>query len=635
MNGATVLTKFTADTKDFDDKVKSVSSKVGSIAKGIGTAFAAGTAIATAAITKMVSDSVKEFSNYEQLMGGVETLFGTGSASNIEEYAEMVGKSIDEIRKEYDSLNAAQETVAVNAWEAYKSAGLSVNEYMETVTSFSAALKQSINDPVKMAKAADQAVTDMADNANKMGTSMEMIQSAYQGFAKQNYTMLDNLKLGYGGTKTEMERLLADATKLTGVKYDIENLGDVYEAIHVIQTELGITGTTAKEASSTIQGSAKMMKSSFKNLLTTLATGEGLEEGLNQLIEAVMIFGDNLMPVIEKVLESIAKMIPQLVDKIVAILPGLIQRILPSLMQGVISLINGLIVALPTLISTLLPPLLEGLIEITKQIIIMLPEIITMLAEMLPSLLPQIIDAILSIIPLLLDNLPLFINAGFQLLGGIIAGIINAVPSLIMRAIETGAKLLEAFKEINLIDIGVNLIKGLWNGILSMKDWIVEKVKGIGSSIVKSIKSVFGVKSPSTVFADIGGNLVQGLWNGMQGIKDWVIGKVKGLGNSILSGMKKVLGIKSPSKEFAIIGRYSVLGYTEALESMDRDVKDQIAETFSLSPQLSPTNSMHFSPNIVNNNYVDVQQDPLGQMVSNIKTFSGGAKNDYNYGAGV
>ena len=223
------------------------------------------------ALVNLGKQAISNYADYEQLVGGVETLFGTGGKS-LEDYAKSIGKSVDEAKGEYSKLKDAQDIVLRGAANAYQTAGMSANDYIKNVTSFSASLISSLGgDTQKAAMAANSALIDMSDNANKMGTDMQSIANAYQGFAKQNYTMLDNLKLGYGGTKEEMQRLLKDAEKFSGVKYDIKNLNDVYSAIHVIQTELGITGTTAKEAASTISGSTNMMKSAWTNLVTGIA----------------------------------------------------------------------------------------------------------------------------------------------------------------------------------------------------------------------------------------------------------------------------------------------------------------------------------------------------------------------------
>ena len=246
------------DTKIDDSGFSSGIGKLGSIAQSGMAAVAGAITAATGALAALGAQALNAYADYEQLTGGVATLFGAQDMS-IEEYAESVGKSVDAVRGEYDKLITAQNNVMHNAEEAFRTAGLSQNEYMETVTSFSAALIASLEgDTVRAAEVADQAIIDMADNANKMGSSMESIQNAYQGFAKQNYTMLDNLKLGYGGTKSEMERLLADAQAISGVEYNIDSYADVIEAIHVIQDQMGITGTTSREASETISGSISL-----------------------------------------------------------------------------------------------------------------------------------------------------------------------------------------------------------------------------------------------------------------------------------------------------------------------------------------------------------------------------------------
>lgn len=590
MNDAEVLIKFKADDSEVDKASKNVSSKIGNIAKGVAKGIGVATTAAATAIAGLTKSAVSEFAEYEQLVGGVETLFGTGGM-NVEEYAKKVGKAVDDVIVEWTNLDTTQEDVLYNAEQAYKTAGISANEYMSTISSFAASLKQSMigYDPQDIANAADQAVIDMADNANKMGTEMGLIQSAYQGFAKQNYTMLDNLKLGYGGTKTEMERLLADATALSGVEYSIDSLNDVYSAIHVIQTELGITGTTAKEASTTISGSLNSTKSAFKNFLTSLGSGKGIDEAFSNLLESAMTFGENLMPVIETIVTSLANVIPTIIENLITILPGLIEQLLPPLITGAVALVNGLIQALPMLIQTLLPSLLQGMVSITEQIILLLPDLVLMIADMLPTLIPMVIDAIISIIPMLLEHLPEFIEAGFKLLGGLIAGIINAVPTLFFRIGEIGWKVIETIKNIlspsNLWNIGKAFLEGLWNGIKSAKDWVLDKIKGIGKGILGAVKGIFG--------------------------------------------------IHSPSKEFAIIGEYNMLGLEKGMEDMQPEIQRDIDGMFDLSPSMTGSMNNVLSPvvNVFSN--VTVEQDPLGQMVNNIKTFSGGTKNDYNYGAGV
>ena len=300
-------------------KLSTLSSKLGS---GLKTAAKIGTAAvgaATAGIAALTKSAVENYAEYEQLVGGVETLFKQ-SADTVMGYAE----------------------------NAYKTAGMSANEYMNTVTSFSASLLQSLEgDTAAAAEKANMAITDMSDNANKMGTSMEMIQNAYQGFAKQNYTMLDNLKLGYGGTKEEMQRLLDEAEKISGIEYDISSYADIVDAIHVVQTEMGITGTTAKEASTTIEGSINSAKASWQNWLTALGDSNADIKGkTDELISSIGTAADNIVPVAEQVLSSIGQSIetklPELLSKAVSFVVSNLPQIVSLGIMLVMALLNGL-----------------------------------------------------------------------------------------------------------------------------------------------------------------------------------------------------------------------------------------------------------------------------------------------------
>lgn len=303
------------DTEKKASKLGSLASKVGSGVSAMGKAAATATAVATAAIGKIVISATKAYAQYEQLTGGVETLF-KDSSKEVIKYAQ----------------------------EAYKTAGVDANRYMETVTSFSASLLQSMGkDTKEAAKVADMAMRDMSDNAHKMGTDMASIEAAYKGFAKQNYTMLDNLKLGYGGTRKEMQRLLKDASKLTGKKYNINNLKDVYEAIHAIQEELGITGTTAKEAETTIQGSFEMMKASWENLKIAMADPNGdIGAALGNVVESVKIFAGNVIPVVSQTIKGISSAIKELAPVLAEELPTLLSDILPDLVSAAVDLVGGI-----------------------------------------------------------------------------------------------------------------------------------------------------------------------------------------------------------------------------------------------------------------------------------------------------
>lgn len=563
---------FKGDTSDLEEKTTQAKGGFKDMAKAVMVGNIAFSVARNSlnVLTKTIGQSINSYADLEQSIGGVETLF-----------------------------KESADTVIANSKKAYKTAGIDANTYMQQITSFSASLLQSLGgDTKKASEVADMAIVDMADNANKMGTSIESIQNAYQGFAKQNYTMLDNLKLGYGGTKTEMERLLADAEKITGIHYDISNLNDVYQAIHVIQGELGITGTTAKEGASTISGSVNAMKSAFQNFLS----GAG---GIDEVISTVINAGKNIGKAIVKMAPDIIKGLVELVNEFIPMIPDIIQQLLPSLLQGTVDLVNALITALP--------------------------QIILKIAEMLPTLIPTIIKAILGIIPVLLQNLPLFIKAGIELIIGLIKGIVEAIPILIDSLPQIIEALINGIMEAIpiLIEEAPKLIMAMIKGLLKAIPTLVASIPKIISAIVNGLRNGIGK------LAQVGIDMIKGLWSGIGKMKDWVVNKVKDIGKSILKGLKGILGIHSPSTEFAMVGRFSVLGYTEALDKMKGEVEDAVANTFGLNPQLTGSTALNYSPNVIVNNNVNMTTDPLGQVVGNIKTFSGGAKNDYNYGMGV
>ena len=305
---------------------KGLAVAMGNVATKAALALTKATALAATGVGAMVTQSIKGYADYEQLVGGVDTIF-KGSSSTVQNYAK----------------------------NAFRTAGLSQNEYMDTVTSFSASLIQSLSgDTSKAAEKANKAIEDMSDNANKMGTDMGSLQYAYQGFAKQNYTMLDNLKLGYGGTKEEMQRLLKDAGKLANMEYDISSYADIIDAIHVIQENMDITGTTAQEADKTITGSSRAMKASWSNMMNALVLGgKDFDRCLDNLIKTSKTFMKNLMPALTKSLGGIGSLIEEVAPIIEKELPGLIDQLLPPLISAATSLVKGLIVALPNIVSAI------------------------------------------------------------------------------------------------------------------------------------------------------------------------------------------------------------------------------------------------------------------------------------------
>ena len=510
--------------------------------------------------------SLDSYADYEQLTGGVETLF-KGSASTVEEYAH----------------------------NAYKTAGLSANEYMDTVTSFSASLLQSLgNDTEKSAKYADQAITDMSDNANKMGTDMTMIQNAYQGFAKQNYTMLDNLKLGYGGTKEEMQRLLEDAEKLTGKKYDISNFADITQAIHAIQTEMGITGTTAKEASTTIEGSLNSMKSSWTNLLTAFISPDmSLEDELNNFVDTVLTAGDNILPKINSIADSIVQVIPGIIGKINENLPTILQtgtEILQTLINGIETTLPSLMPMVTQLITTLLTFVTENLPTIINLGINILLSLIQGISQSLPELIPVVIEAITTIVSNLLDNIDLIIDAGIQLLIGLAEGLINALPQLIDKIPIIIDKLVTAITDNlpKIIEMGVTLIIKLAEGLIKAIPQLVSKIPEIIVALVNGFGNFF------SNMADVGKNLISGIWEGIKNAKDWLIGKVKEWCGNIINGIKSFFGIHSPSKVFKDeIGTNLALGlgegFSDTMKDVSQDMSNSIPREFDINPTISET----------------------------------------------
>lgn len=445
---------------------------------------------ATAALVDLGKQSIMGFAEQEQLIGGVDTLFKESSAQ-VQQYAN----------------------------DAYKTAGLSANEYMETVTSFSASLLQSLGGDTKAAaEKADQAITDMSDNANKMGTDMQSIQDAYQGFAKANYTMLDNLKLGYGGTKEEMQRLLADAEKFSGIKYDISSYADIVDAIHVVQTEMGITGTTAKEASTTIQGSANAMKSAWSNLITGMSNENlDLDKLVQNVIDSVNTFADNLLPRLQVMLPRFAEGMTQLVNGLVPYVGPAMELLLPSLVQGIGSLVSGIVQALPAAveaISAVVPMLVEQIAILLPQIVDAGIGIIVALAEgigeNLPALVPAAVDAIITVADGLLDHIDTLILAAGKLTVGMAQGLVEALPRLVVRLPEIIAAivkgLLEGMSAIG--NVGTQLVQGLFNGIKNATQWLYNKLKGWCDDVVGWVMNLFGINSPSKVFADEVGKFI-------------------------------------------------------------------------------------------------------------------------------
>lgn len=507
-------------------------------------------------------EALDSYADYEQLVGGVETLF-KDSSGIVENYAN----------------------------NAYKTAGLSANDYMETVTSFSASLLQSLDgDTAKVAEVSNMAVTDMADNANKMGTDMSSIQNAYQGFAKQNYTMLDNLKLGYGGTKSEMERLLSDAQKISGVKYDISNLNDVYQAIHVVQGELGITGTTAKEASTTIQGSVSAMKSAWQNMLTGIADDNADFDGLiNNLVDSIVTAGKNILPRVETIIDGVIELVMSTTEIIIDDLPQIIETgrgMISGLLQGIQEMLPELASSAFLIIQELVTSLLESLPQLLQMGIDLLTELINGISQTLPQLIPVMVEAVAGIAETLIDNIDTIVDAGINLIIGLADGLIATLPKLIERAPVIIDKLVTKLTDPDMIG---RIIQAAGRLISELAIGLIQAIPKLLANIPQIINSIAkGLLNGIADLRDVGKNLLKGLWEGMSGIKDWLWDKVKGMLNGLTDKIKGFFGIHSPSTLFKNeIGENLALGlgegFTDTMKNVSNDMQNSIPTEFDMN----------------------------------------------------
>ena len=527
-----------------------LSGVMGTALKGTGVAIGA----TVAGVSALTKSSLDAYTDFEQLTGGVETLFKT-SADKVMQYAD----------------------------EAYKSAGLSANEYMETVTSFSASLLQGLGGDTDLAAdVANQAIIDMSDNANKMGSDMASIQNAYQGFAKQNFTMLDNLKLGYGGTKEEMQRLLDDAEKLqkekfgVDVEYDMNNFADVIQAIHMVQEEMDIAGTTSKEAATTIQGSLGMMKGAWQNLVTGLGDENAdLDSLIDNFIQSVITVGENIMPEVERILVGIGEMVTTMLPQVVQMIPELINSVLPGIIESASGLVTTLCTAIVDNAPTLIDSALQLILTLTNAILENLPMIIECgfqailqlalgIAEALPTLIPTIVEVILTIVTYLIENIDLLVDAAIAIITGLAEGLINALPVLIEKAPEIIEKLVIALVNNvpKLLEAAVKLIETLATGLITNVPKLLAKIP----QIMTSLKN--GFLNLCSGFADVGKNIIDGLWNGIQNGWNWLTDKVSSLAKGLLDAAKSALGIASPSKEFRKIGEFCVAGFNDGIDDL-------------------------------------------------------------------
>lgn len=545
-------------------------SGIGNLARSGMEAVTSAVQTAVGAMANLGAQALTAYADYEQLTGGVETLFGAQGMS-IEEYAESVGKSVDAVRGEYDKLITAQTNVMNNAAAAFETAGLSQNEYMETVTSFSAALIASLEgDTVKAAEVADKAIIDMADNANKMGSSMESIQTAYQGFAKQNYTMLDNLKLGYGGTKTEMERLLADAQAISGIEYNIDSYADVVEAIHVIQDQMGITGTTSREASETISGSVAMTKSAFSNLMIGIADdSQDFDKLMNDLVTSATAAAGNILPRVQTIIGGLgtliesgsgiiadfivglAEFIPDMIKAGVSMTDAIINGFLRNrgafhdvvgntvqiLLDGILSAAPGMIKVVQLLIRDFLwafrdssGQLTDVIVELGMVLIEGVPLLIDDLADVATSLiegfansltenLPEIVDLIGDMISSISETictyLPYIIEAGYSILISIVQALTQNIGVIITAAVQIITAVVTALLNpdsiTQLLSAGLELLKAIAKAIVDNLPLLIQTAITLIQTFVKDIMTPQNILALIEAAIDILLALVDGI----------------------------------------------------------------------------------------------------------------------------
>lgn len=596
------------DTKINESGFNKGISKLGGLAKvgvaSIGAMMGAGIA-AFGAVTKASLDSV---ASMEQNIGGVETLFKDSA-----------------------------DTVIANANRAYKTAGMSANEYMSNVTSFSASLLQSLaGDTQAAAEVADMAMTDMSDNANKMGTDMESIQNAYQGFAKQNYTMLDNLKLGYGGTKSEMERLLADAEKLTGVKYDINNLSDVYKAIHAIQENLGITGTTAKEAATTIEGSMNSAKAAWDNFLAGTATAEEFADAFGVATESII---KNLGEIVPRLAATIPVVVSEIYQMFVEEFNDKGDQLFATGSQIIADILTGIVGALPqlatmavsigrTLLSAIIdsaPQLKEAgmnlirfLIDGMKQVprllntgLEILDNIVSGFVDAIPEALPKILDFVQDIGDKISESAPGLIQKGFEILQKVVDGIVSAIPILI----EKVPKIISTFANIindnfpTILMKGAQLLGQLGLGIIKAIPTLVANIPQIIQAIIDALMAF--------QWLNLGRNIIKGLCDGVKAMA----GAAKTAGKNILDSIKNAF-LNLPGT-LANLGKSAIynLGATiSGLKSYAMSSALKIVSGIESALLQLPSKMISIGKNLVKGLWNGIS-DMTGWIISKIKGF--------------
>ena len=571
-------------------KLSGAFSKIGSAALAVGKTVAVGMGAAATAVAGLVTKSVQSYAEYEQLVGGIETLFGQ-TTQTYEEFSESMRKKgvtdLLEINNAYLKTFDDAVTVIRNADEAYKTAGMSANEYMSTVTSFSASLIASLDgDTAKAAEYANRAIIDMSDNANKMGTDISMIQNAYQGFAKQNYTMLDNLKLGYGGTKEEMARLISEASKMKDVQKELGivvkdgdmSFANIANAISVVQKKMGITGTTAREASETISGSLGMAKAAWENMITAMADTEADFDGTIQaFIESVKTVADNIIPVAMTALEGVSQLVTELGQMLVAELPPMLESLLPSLIEGATGLINSVVELLPSLIdllvNTALPQFLTAIGSIAETLMSALPGIMEQLGSALVTALPTLMTAVGNMLVGLADfiqtNLPVFTEKAKDMVGGLGQKIQENLPTIISKGLDILLGLSESILTNipMLVETGMDLILSLVKGIVAALPELIAKAPQIVTNLANTISN-----SMATIFA----KGLEIIWELIKGI----IAAIPDLVRNIPKIIEAIIAVWN-AVNWLNLGKNLITGISKGIKNMGGSLKNTASNLFN------------------------------------------------------
>lgn len=641
---AEVLVTFNGDTKDLDKETSKAQSSLKGFASGVSSAFKVATGViagTTLAVGSLVKKSVEAYAEFEQLEGGLESLFGKGSAE--------------------------MEKILAKSEQAYMDLTMSQNEYLNSFERSYPLVNAGLSEGADSIEYTNKMLQISSDLYNTYGGSVENYQNAINWALKGSFVYLDNLNLGIKGTQ---EGFIEAANSSGVLKRNISDVKELTndEIIDVIQhyaQEYGVWGKTADEASKTILGSMNMTKAAWSNFVAGLSKdGADIDGLIDNVVKSALKFGENIMPVIMRALESIGKALPKIADYIGKELPKLVKNLLPPLMKAINSLIKSIASALPDLIKTLIPLLTETLLVLIDSIVQNLPMIIDALmqglitiiqavAQALPTLIPTIIQAVLDALMSILDNIDLLIDAGIQLVLGLLQGLIQAIPVIIDKLPEIIEKVLNALVENmpKIVEAGIMIIIELTKGLIQAIPHLIACVPKLISSLINAFinyyKKLFelggkllnkikeGISNGISKIAQVGKNLIQGLWNGITSKVDWIIQKIKGFGKSVMNAIKGIFGVHSPSTEFEWVGKMNILGLEKGMEELQPQLQRTINGMFDLQPNVSGSMQSTYSPqmNVVVNNNMEL--DPLGQVVNNIKTFSGGAKNDYNWGASL